>query len=137
MFILGCVALVAGARGVAADRLEASEQLASVKLHQATAVEKLKRQTRVLDAAHAQTRSLSVLLQDLSWAAAAKAAPARIEGLHWQEGYMAVEVRGEGTPFERQDRIVQKAAKPARAGVWLWGVLPADQPVATTGGGAP
>jgi hypothetical protein len=129
--VLGVVILVGGARDRASDRLDATEQLASVKLHQASSLEKLKRQARVLDAAHVRGHGLDDFLRDLSWAASAKAAQARIEGLHWQDGYTAVEVRGEDSPFERLDRTVEKSPKPARPGVWLWGVTPAPQ---STGG---
>jgi hypothetical protein len=134
LFVLGGTALVASARGRAADRLDAAEQLASRKLHQAAALEKLKTQTRALEHAQVRGHALGDVVRDLTWAATAKTATARIEGLHWQDGYMAVEVRGEEVPFERLDRPVQKSSKPARAGVWLWGVTPSEDTPSASGG---
>jgi hypothetical protein len=61
----------------------------------------------------------------MAWAGAAKAPAAHIDALHWERGYMAVEVRGDTPPFANPDRAVLKADKPSRPGVWLWGVEPA------------
>jgi hypothetical protein len=67
------------------------------------------------------------LVKSLAWASTAKAPQARIEGLHWDHGFMAAEVRGDEAPFQRLDRPVQKSARPARPGVWLWGVAPSEE----------
>jgi hypothetical protein len=126
VLVLGGVSLALGARAKAEERLATVELQAARKLNQAEAVERLKHQSRALVAARLRGQGLDDFLRDLAWASSAKAAATRIEGVHWDHGFMAVEVRGDATPFERLDRAVQKSAKPARAGVWLWGVAPSD-----------
>jgi hypothetical protein len=126
--LLAGVSLALGARAKAEDRLATIEAQATRKLKQAETVEALKHQARALEAARVHGQGLDDFLNDLAWASGAKASATRIEGVHWDHGYLAVEVRGDATPFERLDRPVQKAAKPARAGVWLWGVAPAEGP---------
>lgn len=125
---VSCIAAglaVVSARGSTADRLDAVEERAAVQLRRAEALEAAKRQARVLDAVHIDGRRVRDALNDIAWASAGKSATARVEGLHWDRGYMALEVRGDAPPFERPDRLVQRAPKPMRPGVWLWGVSPA------------
>jgi hypothetical protein len=126
LVVVGLAAAVLGARAKNAERLEAVEQSALHKLKQAEALASLKRQSRVLETRHVRGRSLKDALADLAWAAAAKAPAARIEALHWDQGDLVVEVRGEDPPFTQTDRTVSKSPKPARAGVFLWGVAPPE-----------
>ncbi|MBS0297124.1 MAG: hypothetical protein JSR45_12500 [Proteobacteria bacterium] len=123
---LGSLSLALSARAKAEERIAGLELQAARKLQQAESVERLKRQARALEAARLHGQSLDDLLKDLAWASTAKAPTSRIEGVHWDHGFMAVEVRGDATPFERLDRPLQKSARPARPGVWLWGVAPGN-----------
>ncbi|MDR3511015.1 MAG: hypothetical protein P4L73_05235 [Caulobacteraceae bacterium] len=106
-------------------RLSALEQTAAARVRAAKAYERLKVQTRLLNAAGARGSSLADYLADLAWATAAKAPAAHIDALHWQHGYMGVEVRGDAAPFAAPDRTVIKADRPIRPGLWLYGVAPA------------
>ena len=123
------VALVVTALGSAITRraqteaaLQSVEQLAMSRQRQAQTLRQLKRQTLALDAAGVRGMALSDVLSDLAWASAARSPDAHIQALHWDHGYMAVEVEGDAAPFQTADRPVQKAKAPVRPGVWLWGV---------------
>jgi hypothetical protein len=109
-------------RSQATLKLAAVQQAAAVRLHQAESLERLKDQTRGLNAAHVRGQSLNDFLNDLAWASAAKAPGAHIDTLHWERGLMGIEVRGDAPPFGQSDRAVIKVDKPVRPGVWLWGV---------------
>ncbi|KRA57819.1 hypothetical protein ASD79_16020 [Caulobacter sp. Root655] len=113
-------------RGRAEAQLQAAEAAAATKLRQAQAIRASRAQSEALDAVDRGER-LDTVLTDLAWASTAKAPGARIEAWRWQGGLMAVEVRGEASPFTATDRIIQKAPKPLRKRVWLWGVGPASR----------
>ena len=95
----------------------------------------------MLDAARVRGHALSDALRDITWASTGKTASAQIEGLHWQDGYMAVEVR-EATRrrFERDLDQVQiqeiLQARPRRRG-WLWGGVTPSEDAPGPSGGAP
>jgi hypothetical protein len=124
LLIFGAVAAAVGARASAEARLAGLEQTAAAQLRAARAYQRLKVQTRMLNAAGARGSSVSDYLADLAWASAAKAPDAHIDALHWQHGYMCVEVRGDVAPFAGGDRTVIKADKPIQPGLWLYGVAP-------------
>lgn len=107
------------------DRIAAADLRATHRLRQAQEQARLYKEARLLDAAVGKHTGPSDLLSDIAWTASAKAPGAHIDALHWEHGYVAVEVRGEAAPFNNPDRPVLKAAKPVRPGVWLWGVGPA------------
>jgi hypothetical protein len=124
--------LVAGAVGAALsirfetkNKLAGLEQTVAVRMREAQREAHLKAQTRLLNTAGVRGDGLENFLSDLVWASASKTAGAHIDALHWQHGYMGVEVRGDATPFAKSDRTVLKSPKPLRSGVWLWGVEPA------------
>lgn len=106
-------------------RLADLEQQALARQRDATLEARQRAQARALNALGARGSSINDYLSDLAWATASKAPDAHIDALHWQHGYMGVEVRGSTAPFAAQDRTVIKADKPVRPGVWLWGVAPA------------
>lgn len=112
------------ARIQASARLDTLEQQADSRLRQAQKLAALKLQARALDAAGARGASLVQVLDDLAVVSAAKAPNAHIQAFHWDRGYMGVEVRGDAQPFAAIDRQVQRADKPVRPDVWLWGVAP-------------
>ncbi|MDR3509244.1 MAG: hypothetical protein P4L64_15225 [Caulobacteraceae bacterium] len=119
-------------RADTSDRLGMAEQRAALKLRQAQTQARLHEEARMLDAAGARHRALGDFLTDLAWASAAKAPGAHINALHWERGYVAVEVRGDAPPFTAGDRAVIRADKPIRPGVWLWGVGPAGSAAASS-----
>jgi hypothetical protein len=130
---------VAGAvlsRQRAETRLEALEVQARSDLRQARAISAQRAQAEALDAADRGDR-LGVALDDLVWASTAKAPDARIEAWRWEKGLMAVEARGETSPFVATDRTIARSPRPLRRRVWLWGVGPAPRttPVAAVPAG--
>jgi len=118
------VTLAAGARSQAEARLAAAEQLGARSFASAQAYRRQIARTHELRNALGRGRSIGDLMGDLTWVATSKTPDARIAAVHWQGGVMAVEVRGEAPPFATPDRRLERAAKPLRAGVWLWGVGP-------------
>jgi hypothetical protein len=133
---IGAVASALSSRGETEAQLESLEQRADVGLRQAEAQARLSDQARRLDAVGAGRQTVSTLLGDLAWASSAKAPSAHIDALHWEHGYMGVEVRGLVAPFAQTNRPVIKADKPIRPGVWLWGVGPAAAGPRAPGGSA-
>jgi hypothetical protein len=135
-------------RSQAEATLSALETRAATRLRAVEVRQKLKTQNRALEAQPDRGGRIRDALSDIAWASAAKSPEAHIEQLHWEPGLLAVEVRGTPAPFgANEDRAVQKAAKPVRHGVWLWGVtrraiasaihapiaaVPLDQPLGTT-----
>ena len=109
-------------RGEAESALSAVERVADGRQRQAQELRRLKRQTIALDAAGVRGQALGNVLADLAWASAAKTPDAHIQALHWDHGYLAVEVEGDAAPFQSADRPLVKARTPVRPGVWLWGV---------------
>lgn len=121
--ILGAgVALALGIRSEAEARLEAVEQRAATRLRAAEAAKARIEQVRDLESLVAGGRPLDAVLDDLSWVALAKTPEARLVGVHWEGGLLAVEARGEATPFLSADRPLERAETPIRPGVWLWAV---------------
>jgi hypothetical protein len=127
MSLAGAVATAISVRTETEGKLAAVEQSASAQLREARRQRRLKAQSLVLDAAGARGRQLSDVLRDLNWASNAKAAGAHIDAIHWQQGYLGVEVRGDTPPFSKSDREITRSKKPLRPGVWLWGVGPASR----------
>lgn len=125
---VACVMVVAAvlsalaARSAANDRLETVEQLAALHLGEAQKEARIRDQERALDAEGMRGRSLDTFLRDLAWVSTAKAPNARIQALHWDHGYTAVEVRGDEEPFTRVDRGVRRSNKVLGRDVRLWGV---------------
>jgi hypothetical protein len=110
-------------RADAEDRLVNLEQTAALRLHQAKAQARLNDQAKLLAGGGAR-QTIDGMLADLTWIAAAKAPNAHVDALHWERGYIGVEVRGVTPPFLAADRAVIRADHPVRPGVWLWGVGP-------------
>jgi hypothetical protein len=127
LIVVGAFATAITVRENAETRLASLEQIGTAKLRAAKAYDRLKVQTRALDAAGVRSSRLSNYLSDLAWATAAKAPSAHIDALHWQHGYMGLEVRGDTAPFGASDRTVIKSDRPIRPGLWLYGVAPAAQ----------
>jgi len=112
----------ARARAESVDRLDAVERLAHAKIATAQTFRRGVTQARQLKAAVGRAAPASDVLNDLAWVATAKTPEARIVGLHWRDGVMALEVRGDPPPFGVIDRRLQRSAQQLRPGVWLWGV---------------
>lgn len=130
----GGVMLALGARGEATAGLQADEQLAQAKLKMAEAFRDRSNQARDLRALAGAGRPVSEVVGDLTWVATSKTPEARIVGLHWERGLLAVEARGEQPPFLAVDRPIERSARPLRPGVWLWAV---GRPRAPESGRAP
>jgi hypothetical protein len=118
----GGIALALQARGEAATRLEAAETLSSARVRMADAYRRRVDAAGELGAMTGAARPLSDVLDELAWMGAAKGPEARLMGVHWEHGLLAVESRGEQSPFPASDRPLERAAKPVRPGVWLWAV---------------
>lgn len=116
------VALALGIRSEATARLEAVEQRAEARLRAAQAAKARADRVRDLEGLVAGGRPLESVLDDLSWVALSKTPEARLMGIHWERGLLAVEARGETAPFLSADRPLERAATPIRPGVWLWAV---------------
>lgn len=129
----GSVTLALARQAEAEARLQALEERAAAALKAAESQRRLKAQAVALDGADGRGRRLVDVLDDLAWASRKKAPTARLRAVHWDRGYMAFEVQGETPPFERPDRIVEKAPQPIRGDVWLWGVEPAGARAAEGG----
>lgn len=115
-------ATIWSARSQAEQRLAALEQQAARKLLQAQAAERLSAQARALDAQGLRGTRAADVLGDLSWASTARRPDARVAAFHWEAGVVAVEARGEDSPFAASDRLVERSSAPVRPGTWLWGV---------------
>lgn len=131
--VLGTGAVLAmSARSQSTARLAAAETLSGSRLASAQAYHGRFAQARDLRSMLGRGRPITDLVSDLSWVAMSKTPEARIAAVHWQGGVMAVEVRGEAPPFASVDRHLERAPRPLRLGVWLWGVGPkpgsADHP---------
>lgn len=128
--VLGASAISAAlaARSDAEDRLAQLEQRAAVRLREAKAQARAGDEARVLKAVGAGQQTVDTLLADLAWVSQAKAPGAHIDALHWERGYLGVEARGATPPFSAPDRVVLKADRSLRPGVWLWGVAPREPP---------
>lgn len=111
-------------RSEASQRLELLEQQADRRLHEARTTARNTAQAEALDALGLREHRASAVLDELAWTAKARKGDARIEAFHWENGVLAVEARGEETPFAATDRPVRRSERPVRAGVWLWGVDP-------------
>ncbi len=121
----GALETALAARGDRAQRAQDLALQSAQRLREGQQRRRLQAETRLLDAAGVRGHTLDDVLSDMAWAAANKSADAHVQALHWDHGYMGVEVRGDAAPFGASDRAVAKAAKPVSAGVWLWGVGPA------------
>lgn len=116
------VMLALGAKSSVQAELEANEQLAASRLPAAAAYKARVRQARELKALAGAARPLDEVLADLSWVATSKTPEARIVGVHWERGLLAIEARGEQPPFLAVDRAIERSERPLRPGVWLWAV---------------
>ncbi|MFZ3004789.1 MAG: hypothetical protein WA047_01350 [Phenylobacterium sp.] len=126
--IIGAGAAMAlNARAQASARLETAELTVANRLKAAKAIDRRRREGRLLRTAVGAARPVDEVLADLAWASASKSPAARIDVVHWDHGLLAVEVRGEEAPFEALDRIQERSSRPIRRGVWLWGVKPSLQ----------
>lgn len=125
----GVVAAIAG-RMTAEEALAQAETVAANRARLAAQQALLQAQDRALSNVDGERRRIDALNRDLAWAARARASDAVIEGFHWRPDYFAVESRGEQSPFAAIGaRQVNRAGKPVRRGVWLWGVAPEAQGV--------
>lgn len=121
--VLGTATLLAlRVRSEATVRLEAAEQLAASRLKMAEAFSKRSNDTRELRVMVGAARPLDEVINDLTWVATARTAEARIVGVHWDRGLLAVEARGEQPPFLAIDRPLERSNRQLRPGVWLWAV---------------
>jgi hypothetical protein len=120
------VASALSARERASEQIVTLQRVATLRLRDAEAIERLKQQTRLLDAERVRGQRLSDVLNDIAWASRAKSPDVMMQSLHWDHGYMAFEVRGEGAAFRILDRPALKSPKPVRKNIWLWGVPPAE-----------
>ncbi len=125
------VSLALQARSAADDELSVAERQIAAKTHALTALRRQVELSSALRKAVGPARPMSEVISDLGWASSHRAEDARIVAVHWDHGLLAVEVRGDAAPFGVADRGVERAPKPIRTGVWLWGVKPRGAPGAS------
>ena len=126
MLASGAITSAVNTRADTIDRLAALAPVAGAKLRSARALERERLTRDALDGEGVRHLTVSDVLGDMAWASSAAAPEVRIEAFHWDRGHIAVEVRGDGAPFQGSGRVAVKAAKPLRPQVWLWGVEPAQ-----------
>jgi hypothetical protein len=132
----GALAQALATRAAANAKLAAAEQTLVVRERQADTLERLKDQTRWLNASHVQGQTVGDMLSDIAWASAAKNPAAHIDAIHWERGLLGITVRGDAAPLAQTERTEIKVPQPLRPGVWLWGVGPAGAASRSTVGGA-
>jgi len=110
------------ARAAAEAKLADAETLAGRQARAAERLQSRRQLVRSLANEPGAAHTLAQALDDLQWAASGKVPDARIRAVHWERGILAVEARGDATPFGASDRPVVRSARPVRPGVWLWGV---------------
>lgn len=114
--------------GAVQARGEAQRQLSSLELtlerraRQAASQAELDRRDQALAAGGLEAQRPARMLADLAWVAQSRADPVRLEAVLWEPGLTAIEVRGDEEPFQATDRKVQRASRPVRPGVALWGI---------------
>lgn len=118
-------------RAEAAQRLDMLERQTQRRVVEARAAARLTAQARALDRLDLRRHAAPEILEDIAWTARAVRPDANIDAYHWENGVLAVEARGEESPFAAADRPVRRSQRPVRSGVWLWGVEPADTQGAT------
>lgn len=116
------VALAQAGKRDAVVAQETLAQLSAGKLRQAQGYRRSHELARDLRRSVGESKPVSDVIADLAWAASAKRPEARIAAVHWDQGLLAIEVRGEEAPFEPGARELQRSDKPIRPGVWLWGL---------------
>jgi hypothetical protein len=120
------VAGIGGALGRRAqldNQLANAEQKALVKLRGVSAKARLKAQNRRLQAWPDRGAPIGTVLADLAATGGSVALGARIEAVHWEHSFVAVEARGEAPPLTVfADQTLRRSAKPVRRNVWLWAV---------------
>jgi hypothetical protein len=130
--LAACVAagvlIAVNVRVQAADQLGVLERAADLKARQVAILQGRFAAERELKGAVAKSGRFEDVLADLAWATDAKAPDARIVAFHWDHRLMAVEARGDAPPFLASDRVVERAAKPLRPGVWLWAARRGERP---------
>jgi hypothetical protein len=122
------LATCAGVTTALEHRAVSSETLAELEAQSQAALKRAQVQARsrqdmqLLLGLGARDHSPSRVLEDLLWVSNHRRTDTGISAFHWESGLSAVEVEGDGDPFTAPDRMVERAAKPIRPGVWLWGV---------------
>ncbi len=122
------LATCAGLTAALERRAVSSEMLAELEAQSLASLKRAQTQARarqdmqLLLGLGAREHSPSRVLEDLLWVSNHRRPDAAVAAFHWQSGLSAVEVEGDDDPFAAPDRIVERAAKPIRPGVSLWGV---------------
>jgi len=134
VLLIAAVAAAVNRRAETTGALQVVELRADGKLKRAETARRGRDLDRLLGLELERGVRLRDALGDIAWASNARAPDARIEALHWEPGFLAVTVKGEGSPFQAvTDREIRRADRPVRPGTWLWGVTE-SQP---RGAGAP
>jgi hypothetical protein len=127
--VLLSVVAVAASLIVKADRetrIEALEARAARAAIVADRARASAADARALRSAGADGHTVLNALSDLDWLAEAKTPGAHIQRVHWENGMMAITVRGETPPAHADGRELRRASSPLGPALWLWGVGPAS-----------
>ena len=135
----GAVGFSLHTRSEAESRLAAAEQAAAVKLRAARALQKRADAARRLHAAQGAAAPVASALRDLAWASVSRSPEANILAVHWDHGLLAIETKGDASPFSQAEPGVVRPGGQIRPGVYLWGVKPPKTPgrAPTAGGPTP
>ncbi len=115
------VSLALGRRAELEGKLASAEQQADAKVRGAAAKARLKAQDQALRHWIDKGEPMTEVMADLGWISSAKVGGARIDGVHWDHGILAVEAPGIQPPLVVfGDRKLRRSTKPIRPGVFLW-----------------
>lgn len=120
----GAAAFALHARSQTEARLATAEQTAAVKLRAARSLQKRADAARRLHAVQGAAAPVDVAMADLGWASVARSEEANIVAVHWDHGLLAVETKGDASPFPQAEPGVVRPGGQIRSGIFLWGVKP-------------
>ena len=116
--------MAVNARNDVTERLGLAERGVALKLRAARTAKAQDQQARDLAKVVGGGKPLTTVLGDLAWTSDALASGAQVTAVHWDQGVMALEVRGKESPFERSPVGVRRSPNAPVPGHSLWGFRP-------------
>ncbi len=132
VLLVAALIVAVGTRAETSARLGLAEQKANGKLRRLEAQEKVRSESSALAQQLDKGARLKDALADVARLSDARQPDAMVEAVYWRPNFVAVEARGEESPFGPMvDRPVRRSPKPLRPGVWLWAI---GEPTASSDG---